>query len=206
MTETTQTLRDDIAFMRALADEGVRPPLLAGPTMMLAGAVWGVSCFAAWVEMKFAHPSIWTQNAILIAPLVIFLGVLPFFRARNRRMPGYKSPANRAVGIAWAGAAWGIFALAACIIVSAWVTKNGALITMMPQIVIVLYGVAWTVSAAMTRDRFLWATAIASYISAIATSPFMNTPDGYLAFAIVLVLIAFIPGFVLWRREPKDIV
>jgi hypothetical protein len=77
---------------------------------------------------------------------------------------------------------------------------------MMPSEVLVLYGVAWTVAAAMTRDRFLWVVAVASFASSILVAAFISSIDEYLVFSIVLILVAFIPGYVLWRREPKDIV
>jgi hypothetical protein len=206
MTETTQTLRDDIAFMRALADEGVRPPLLAGPSMMTAGVLWGVACFASWTGLRFFGLGGSWQAATMIAPIVLFLAALPFLIRRQRSRPGYKSPANRAVGMAWSGACWGIFVLSACSFVACWRMQSGLPAQLMPSEILVLYGVAWTVSAAMTRDRFLWWTAIASYGSAIVVAAVSGQPEEFLAFSIVMVLVALIPGYILWRQEAKDIV
>jgi hypothetical protein len=206
MTDSTQSLRDDIAFMRALADEGVRPPLLAGPSMMIAGGLWGVACIAIWIGIKFLGYSNNWQTVTQVAPMGIFALIMPFNIRRVRRKPGYRSPANQAVGMAWAGAGSGIFVLAACTFMVCWRMRSGLPAQMMPSEVLVLYGVAWTVAAAMTRDRFLWVVAVASFASSILVAAFISSIDEYLVFSIVLILVAFIPGYVLWRREPKDIV
>ena len=39
MTRDTQTIQDDIAYMRALAHEGRHAPLLAGPVLVAAAVV-----------------------------------------------------------------------------------------------------------------------------------------------------------------------
>lgn len=206
MTETSQSLRDDIAFMRALADEGMRPPLVAGPHMISAGIIWGGACLAAWILGRFGGAKQDVQNYPFFVAAVLFFIVMAFLAGRTRRMPGAKSPANRAAGMAWAGSGWGIFCLAICASIVSWRTHNALPVALMPSGILILYGAAWTVTAAMIRDRFLWWVALGSYASAALIAALISTPDVYLAFTLVLVAVALIPGIVLLRREPKLVV
>ena len=43
MTRDAQTIHDDIAYMRALAHEGRHAPLLAGPVLVAAAAIFGTA-------------------------------------------------------------------------------------------------------------------------------------------------------------------
>jgi hypothetical protein len=206
MTETTQTLRDDIAFMRALADEGVRPPLVAGPWLIVAGAIWSAAPLAAWYVVKIGYAPFWWSNLPFAIGAVISLIFMPFLRARSRRAAGANSPANRAVAVAWSGVGGGIYLYVACTFLTIWQSRSGAPMLMMPSVVMVLYGVAWAVSAAMTKDRLLWVVTLTSYAAALAMALFAASQDLLLFFAIAIFITAFVPGVILWRREPKAVV
>ena len=41
MSDQLQNIRDDLAFMRSLAEEGRRAPLIGGSIMAVAGAAFG---------------------------------------------------------------------------------------------------------------------------------------------------------------------
>ena len=41
MTDQNQAIRDDIAFMRALAEEGRQTPLLGGSVLVAVGLIFG---------------------------------------------------------------------------------------------------------------------------------------------------------------------
>jgi len=51
MTRDTQTIQDDIAYMRALAQEGRHAPLLAGPVLVTAAVIFGA---AIWLSGLFS--------------------------------------------------------------------------------------------------------------------------------------------------------
>jgi len=48
MSENTDTLKDDIAFMRALAQEGRRAPLLGGACLLAAGLLFSAATLVSW--------------------------------------------------------------------------------------------------------------------------------------------------------------
>src|SRR5665213_710718 len=56
MSDTTQTLRDDIAFVRALAEEGRQSPYRGGISLA-AGVIWGSASLYTWsVASQLWHP------------------------------------------------------------------------------------------------------------------------------------------------------
>jgi hypothetical protein len=62
MTRDTQTLQDDIAYMRDLAREGRNAPLLAGPVLVLAAVVFGAASLAQWaIQSGLAQFSPWAS-------------------------------------------------------------------------------------------------------------------------------------------------
>ena len=76
----------------------------------------------------------------------------------------------------------------------------------MPTVVLVAYGSAWMVAAAMTRTRWMSVTALLSYAGAVAVAWFVGEPAIYLVFTVILAAVALVPGLILMRQEPAEIV
>jgi hypothetical protein len=49
-------------------------------------------------------------------------------------------------------------------------------------------------------------TALLSYAGAVGVAWFIDSPAIYLIFTVVLVAVAFVPGLILMRQEPSEIV
>ena len=78
--------------------------------------------------------------------------------------------------------------------------------SVMPTVVLVAYGSAWMVGAAMSGARWMSLTALLSYAGAVGVAWFIDSPAIYLIFTVVLVAVAFVPGLILMRQEPSEIV
>ena len=76
----------------------------------------------------------------------------------------------------------------------------------MPTTVLVAYGSAWLVSAKMTKTRWMSMTALAAYVGAVAVAWFIDSPAIYLVFTFVLMAVALVPGIVLMRQEPSEVI
>jgi hypothetical protein len=90
--------------------------------------------------------------------------------------------------------------------VASWKTRDVNLINFSPSIVLALYGAAWSVAAAMSRATWLKFVAVASFVGAILMAVLMGSLWIWLAYAAALYLLAMVPGLVLMRQEPSDIV
>ena len=76
----------------------------------------------------------------------------------------------------------------------------------MPTAVLVAYGSAWMIGAAMTRTRWMSMTALAAYVGAVAVAWFIDSSLIYLVFTAILIAVALVPGLILMRQEPAGVV
>lgn len=207
MTRDTQTIQDDIAYMRALAHEGRHAPLLAGPVLVAAGVVFGAANLGQWaIQSGVVSVDPWAQLWLWIGAGVVFAGVLTVLIGRMKGKPGYNSSGNTAVGAAWGGVGYGIFVTWLGLVALAVKSGDWRWMMVMPTIVLVAYGSAWMVGAAMTRTRWMTMTALLSYAGAVAVAWFADSPAVYLVFTVVLAAVALIPGLILMRQEPSEVV
>jgi hypothetical protein len=203
MTDQMQAIRDDITFMKALADEGRNAPLLNGSMLFTAGVVYGGASLVCWVALAMGAPAayqlVWPAAVILATTIMILLA------RRLGRKPGRSAAVNRAAKAAWSGVGLAIFAIFAALFVAAWRLHDLNLIYFCPSVILALYGAAWTVSAVMTKIRWMAWAAGGSFVAASALCFFILSPTIYLVFAVSLFLLAALPGFVLMRAEPTDL-
>lgn len=199
MTQDTDAA--DIAWMRRLAEDGAQAPFGGGRYLLAAGLIYGAASLVHWAGVTGALPIAPQQIGwVWLGATVLFLALLVVLR---RGCVGVKTAANRAAGAAWSVVGWGIFALLTSISLVAWrmgfPAADGAL-ALIPSAVLIFYGLAWGVSAAMSRSRFLTGLAVASLIAAPLMALLAGSSALYLAYAAALILLAAVPGWMLMRK------
>lgn len=203
-----QDVKDDIAFMRALAAEGQRTPLLGGRILAAAGLIFAIASLLYWamtVEL-INLPQGWGSFGIWMGALAVFLLTLTILNRGISRKPGAGAPANRASGSAWSAVGWSIFAMGLSYATTGYKLQSEVILATFPSVIFALYGAGWAVAAAMTGKRWLWGVAIASWVTAPLLGWFADGPEQYLAYAAALLFLTFLPGVILTRQEPSDIV
>ncbi|MDQ1154537.1 hypothetical protein [Brevundimonas sp. SORGH_AS_0993] len=207
MTRDTQAVQDDIAYLRGLAHEGRNAPLLAGPILVTAGVVFGGANLCQWaIQSGLINVNPWAQLWLWVAAGVIFAGAVTVLIGRIKTKPGFHSASNRSVGAAWEAVGYGIFVTWLSLVALSVKTGHWSWMSVMPTTVLVAYGSAWMVGAAMTRTRWMSLTALASYAGAVAVAWFVTDPLIFPVFTAVLIAVALIPGLILMRQEPSEIV
>lgn len=207
MTREQQAIHDDIAYMRALAHEGRHTPLLAGRFLVSAALIFGTANMGLWaIQSGLLNVSSWAQLWVSIAAVIVFALTLTVLIRRQKAQAGSQSSGNRAVGAAWTGVGYGIFVTWLGLLALSVRTGDWGWMAVMPTIVLVAYGSAWLVGAAMTGSRWMNLTALLSYASAVGVAWFVDSPALLLVFNAILVAVALIPGLVLMRQEPSEIV
>lgn len=202
-----QTVHDDIAYMRAMAHEGRNAPLLSGPIMVAAGIVFGLASLVQWTILTgILDVSPWAQLWVWITAAAVFaVGLVVLLRRQSRR-PGAGSAGNRATGAAWSGVGYGIFATWVGLMAAGMTTGDWTLMRVMPIIVSVAYGSAWFVAGHMAGVRWMKGVALLSYLGAAVLGLFIDSSTSYLVYAVLLVLVALLPGLALMRQEPAEVV
>jgi hypothetical protein len=198
-----QTLQSDIAYLKALAKEGEHAPLLGGSILAVAGLSFGAASLGHWALVTGRIPGgLSMVGWAWLAAMAVFFTVLFTYKARNAVRPGADSAANRAGRSSWVGAGYALFTLAFVMSVAAWRTHSPVIFYLFPSVVLAFYGASWAVAASMTRRVWLWAPALGSFFGAAGLAFLVGTPELYLAYAVCLFLVAFVPGLVLMRGEP----
>ena len=207
MSRDNQAIHDDIAYMRNLAQEGRHAPLLAGPFLVTAGVVFGSTSLIQWaIQSGLVRLNPWSQLWIWVVAGAVFAVALTVLIGRIKGKPGINSAGNKAVGAAWSAVGYGIFVTWLALVALSVKTGNWSWMAVMPTAVLVAYGSAWMIGAAMTKVRWMSFTALAAYAGAVAVAWFIDSPLIYLVFTVVLLAIALVPGIILMRQEPSEVI
>ena len=75
-----------------------------------------------------------------------------------------------------------------------------------PSLIFALYGSAWAVSATMSGQKWQWYLAIGSWIATPLIAFLIGSPLMWLGYAAGLFLFALVPGLILMRQEPAEVV
>lgn len=202
-----QTVHDDIAYIRSLAHEGRHAPLLAGRFLVAAAVVFGAANIGQWALLTgVIDAGRWAPVWLWIGAGLVFGAVLAVLTGRMKGKPGYQSAGNRAVGAASTAVSNGIGST--WLGLMAWGLNSGdwSAMTFMPVVVFAAYGSAWIISGTMTKTRWMTLTGLGSYVGAVAMGWFAGDMAMYLVFAGMIFAVAFVPGLILMRQEPSEIV
>jgi hypothetical protein len=202
-----KSMKDEIAYIKALAEEGRRTPLIGGAILIAAGLIFGAASIAHWLIETgvLAVPPI-AYAVVWMGALAAFFACLVVLIGRSKGRPGAASLVNQAVGAAWMGVGLLIFAMSISIAVISWRVQNPLLTLIFPSMIFAAYGSGWAVSATMSRARWQWALAIGAWAAAPLIATLVGTDWIWLAYAGGLFALALLPGVILVRQEPADIV
>lgn len=198
MTDGLQGLRDDVAFMRALAEEGRSAPMIGGSMMASAGLIFGIASLVFYAELTGALDLPGTGLIWLVA-MVLYAVIGISIILRIRRQPGYNAAANQATGAAWSSVGYTIFAVWVAFALATVRTGEEVIMYMFSPVIIALYGLAWSVAAAIARKPWMHAIAITAFVAAAATAWYAGEPEMFLVYTAALVLTALAPGLYLMR-------
>jgi hypothetical protein len=197
------TAREDIAFMRAMAEEGARRPILGGSILLATGLIWATACFGDWLVMTNLPPRVavvwmnWIGGSGLAAQ---FLGIAVLVASLRRGRGGTLNRANRVFAQAWNAVGFAIMACLASFFLSAWLAHKPDVFLGFPAVILTLYGVGWTVTASASDVRWTWGVAMLSFLFAIATGAVAGNVNLPLLFAVAIILLLAVPGAILIRQ------
>jgi hypothetical protein len=202
-----QTLKDDIAFMRALAQEGSSVPMLFGGNLVAAGVIFGAGAVGHWLILSgVLRVSPWFYMVNWLGAGAVFAVVCALMIQRAKRQPGYNAGVNRATGAAWSGVGFAVFASWVGMTAIGLTTGDWAVMDAFPVLILALYGAAWFVAGVLSGKGWIRLVALGSFVGAALMGVLSGTPYLMLGYAVCLILLAVVPGLVLMRQEPTDIV
>ena len=202
-----QSVHDDIAYMKALAQEGRQAPLLGGSVLITAGLVFGLASIVHYaIDSGLIAVNPVAYLVLWGAAMLVFFAVLIIQTRRLGGRPGARSAANRAAGAGWMGVGLGIFVMSLSMAVIGWKVKSDIPAMIFPSLIFALYGSGWAVSATMSDQKWQWTLAISCWIAAPLIALLTGSPLMWLGYAAGLFLFALLPGVLLVRQEPSEVI
>lgn len=208
----TDDIRDELAYVRALAEEGRDTPLVGGVLYVIWGALIGFAALVAyartvgWIDLGPGGAiSPW------IAAFIVGWAASYFFGRRAGLKPGASTLGNRTAAAVWMSVGFFMTSFwVALMVVHDNFTHMGVppyfLFGLMFPIGFGLYGVAFFATAAAGRMPWLKWFAVASWGFAAVSLAFMASANMYLVGALGLFVCVVAPGVVFMRAEPSEIV
>ncbi|MEO0882238.1 MAG: hypothetical protein AAFY34_05855 [Pseudomonadota bacterium] len=202
------SLAEDIAFARAMAEEGATAPSLSGRFAVMWGTLATLALVTHWAIVRQILPIepamiglVWLTMMILgtIGTLVLKLSL--------RDKPGLSTAGNKAEAAGWPIVNLAIFGIVIAIAISVIVRgQPTVLFDMIIPIAFALYAVMIALSAKLFGTQAAhWRVMLALVLSVI-TAALLGMPEIYLLAAAGNIAIQIIPGFASLRAEPKAIV
>lgn len=198
------TIRDDISYMRKLAESGHRGQILGGTFLAVAGVLFGAGCIVSFVLRYFAIsiPG-YSEARLWIAINAIFwlfwLAMVLRLRARGQA----KNAASAVFGVIWAAMAAGVMTALGTTMLLA--RELNALIILNAYIPVIFsfYGSAWIASAALAKRRWMYSAGLASLLYAFVVAILAESQWQSLAMGVGLFLLLALPGFKLISDETR---
>jgi hypothetical protein len=195
---------DDIAYVRRLAESGVRAPLVGGRFM----AWWGLLVTIGWAAQHLAVNGVIGDGNTIFGIIWMTFGVVGALGQilLARSMPakaGQGSAGNRASRTVWGAGALAILSMVVGVAVLANTGAGYAVFDWIVPVAFSVYACALLVTGALAGERIAIAAGYGAVFMVGLFTAFMLNPDRYLLAAAGAALTVALPGILLVMREPK---
>lgn len=201
MTNAAQA-RDDLAFMKAVAEDRGPLPAILGWHLVAVGAAFAPDLVLVWAI--FTERLAWPESLRMLTWLpgvALWLPAYLLIQARGRGRGGF-GPSARVFAAAWG--AMGVMTLATLVLFAVAQGATGDLyFRLWPAFGFVLWGGAWSVVAIIRKRLWLGGVALASFALGIGCAAMLNTPAVWLVMAAGLALVFALPGAVILRLAQR---
>jgi len=198
MTDT-QSLKDDLAFLRDLTQDSGRGLARDGFNLAAVGLVFGVVALVYWLVFWGPLASLMVLTYWLwVAGILLMIASTAFAR---RSLPKATGAAARALSVAWNGVGVSLLAGGLALLAAAWRLHDGSFVlATFPILLFSLYGAAWGVAFAVKRlSWFAWVST-GCFAAAVAEGLLYRSPHQWLVLSAGLFLLVGLPGLVILKK------
>jgi hypothetical protein len=200
MTDQNQSLRDDIAFLRTMAESGRDRPMVGGSILLAAGLIFGAASLTVWYLAAVRGVGGWMYNAVWGGAFVLYMAVLAYLL---RTLPKATGALQAATGVAWSGVGWSTFFIGASLGLLSWRLQAPQILYAFPSVLMALYGSCWLMGAILLRQPWLRLVAAGSFVMALVNAWLANGSVIWLIYGLSLLALLAAPGFVLMRQSRR---
>lgn len=201
MRDQVSELKQDVAFLRTLAEGSAGAGARDGATLVAIGIVFSLVALEYWaVDAHLTGiPQSW-RSWLWLDGLAVFLVTLGFIQwGFKGRATG---PGSRAISAGWTvlGAALG-FAVVGLIAAGFRLALPSLAAWVFPIVLFTLFGASWAIAFAVQRRARHALASGGCGVAAIACGALIASPLEWLALAAGLVLLVALPGALIIRAD-----
>jgi hypothetical protein len=196
------SLRDDISYLRQMAESGRKGPIMGGIFLAGAGVVFGGACFLDAAKQHAILPQSLSSLQIWLGAAVVFalFWVAMFLRMMKRGKPVATAP-NAAFGAIWSACGIGVMVCFLTTLLIARELHSSLVLAGYVPVIYAFYGAAWFASAALARKGWMHIAGVGSFAYAFAVALLIDTPWMTPAMGLGLLLLLTLPGLKLVADE-----
>jgi hypothetical protein len=198
MTDSVRAAREDLAFLKAVADDRGPLPALLGAHLLALGCCYGANLVYIWAARAGYVPwpeawmnVAWIPGTIPYIPWVLVLTV----RGRGEVL----GPTARVFGAAWVAMALMTFTIV-LVMMTAAARTGRSFHEVWPPIAFALYGGSWTVIGLIRRRLPDILIACGCFVTAIVSASVITRPELWLVLGLGLLLFIAAPGAAIVRQ------
>ena len=194
MTDTAQSARNDLAFMKSVVEDRGPLPWFFGAHLFAVGVIFGLNLIVGSVVVWPSAIWSWLPATVLYAPTWFIINARSDYAAMG--------PSARVFGAVWMA----VFLMTLTIVASLIVAQSGTGMTyglIWPSIACALYGGAWMVGALIRRRGWMALVALTCFATAIACAALVGRPQMLLVLGAALLAVFAAPGLVLMRLAQR---
>ncbi len=208
---TMETVADDLAYARSIAEEGRAAPLLGGRQFVIWGLVVVIGSMFTWATVSRAAP--FPPASILFVWLGLTAAGWIYSFATGSKLaqkPGAQTTGAKVEQAVWvaSGAFFGLLATSFTFVAATGANGEAAawlLYAALPPVIFGVYAVALTATMVASSASYLKPFIVLSYIFAIVTALLIGSLFQFFATSIGILLVSVVPGVLMLRREPDDL-
>jgi hypothetical protein len=195
MSDQSTELKDQISYIRGLAEQGRRGPVLGGAFLAAAGLIYGAASFVQWGIQTGRLPPFASIGDLWIAASLLFAAIWTVLFLRLRRGANVAAGAAQfAFGMVWAGSGLGIIVMLIATLILNARLHDPMLLNLNALTAFAFYGAAWSVSAVLARRHWMFAVSAAAFAITLLLALVSGTPAEMAVFGAGLLVTLFAPG------------
>jgi hypothetical protein len=201
MSDTTPSVQDDLAFMRALAGGGGTSFLRNfGEVYFATGVCYSLQIIGHGAQFAFGWFTEDLAATLLgIGPTVVVVALIVWLNWRRRNTQAGNTVA-KAVGAMFGAVGIANLVMVAVVGVQAWRMQSIQVWLIYPCIVMAFQGAAWMAAWTLRRRGWMGLVGVGWFATAIAMGVSIPNMPGYLlALFVGLVLCMVLPGYAMMR-------
>jgi len=197
---------NDLEYLRTLAEEGQKAPLLGGRFAVMWGVLVASALMTQWLVLTGQAPFgpsalvfVWTGVGVLGWIGSVILG------RSLRGKPGTGSVGNRAESAVWSAGGFAIFIYVLAVIAAVYIGKaNYGIFNTIMMVAFSIYGICYFTTGGLSGNRNMYLVGALCFVAAIINGALINQPVVYLVDAGFVVLVTVLPGALQMRAEPAQ--